>query len=588
MFKSKLPNIKEDNELINIMSSVARGRSVNKPVFIKLLEKMSQDTDNLKFQTIISDISKDSNNKNLYCKNRAIKNEFRKQISIKKHPTLGNSDLIDFHSHRNKILSNKSNDEELNNEDNQKTSLESNSSEEQSVYKKEEHDRVVIDALYKDIQMNEINIISHNLIEDVLSDEKFYINLKEINSDIDTEEIKTSEDLIIDEVMVSSESDDIFKGQSEPELVKKRMPIDRARNKTIIGLNPDINSNICDIETDHLQIGDDLDEIATEIQKDDCLDMKQNIEIQPKTNECENEKTYNLKEEIVMDNIAKTHDNDKAITNSVSRDRWINIYSLDQVQRSKFNAFCSKKLEGLMVKKNKKSGNIFSNLYEYVISCCRKNEEIIIAKPEEIVEVSPFIFDLGRYLLKNGTTTPGIFRCSADLKYSKVIPHDIQKGTFYDYEKTPIIENAVVFKAYIRDVLRGLFSLKIASNILRLYKESKVKKEKDDMGSLKEMRQIKLYIQHYMAFTLDASRLKLLKLVFELFEQVIKNEDESEINLEGLAIIFGPNLLPLDCLNEAEDYKIIPGIIELLYQSNMDNIYECVYEEFLKTSTIQK
>lgn len=252
-----------------------------------------------------------------------------------------------------------------------------------------------------------------------------------------------------------------------------------------------------------------------------------------------------------------------------------------------FRMFCNKTILTSKLSKRNVTGDKSLSLYQMIYNffTCYKadfyeNEFYEIPIPDK--EISPTIFELGNYLLKNGKKTKGIFRSSAELEYSQKHPFDINEGKKYDYKKNRIIDNAVVFKAYLRVVLKGVFSKDIASKILMLYKDAKAKSAKDSVKGGIFAENVKHLIQKYMIFTLDSKSHELLKLLFDLFRKISKNISSTQMSIESLSTAFATSLFPSEVFMDSDDYLMVSEIIEMLYYSEIEKIDAEVYEEFNK------
>lgn len=255
--------------------------------------------------------------------------------------------------------------------------------------------------------------------------------------------------------------------------------------------------------------------------------------------------------------------------------------SLSNDEQAEFTEFCRKKLQSFTKKEPKRNAwsrfkNFFSNCYKSCTSIC--------LSPEPKLEIHDSIYKVGEYILENGTETCGIFRlCASNTDYSRVLPFELHEGLDYDPSEHTIVNNAVLLKAYLREVLMGFFIEEIASNVLEMYKQAR--KEYEVSKDEKVYSNAIFYIQNIMLFTMTPGKRALLKLVFKIFKQVDVNFEKTEINVHGLSIIFGPNIISYNVFKDMYDYKFFPEIIELLYNGDMNKIDINVYEEFIKTKS---
>lgn len=365
---------------------------------------------------------------------------------------------------------------------------------------------------------------------------------------------------------------------AQNEICKKRIRINRQRRRTIIGSVGDF----IDVEECQDNINCGIAEKSILEQKLTCCDG--NI---PESNVGLRQNESSLVG-INNESINETYENTSV--NRLINHNGVNINSLDEYERNKFYIFCRGKLEKMNLINTKPKRNVMSRLCGNLFKFCfknKQNDDLATGNLNDHNEISPFVYHLGEYLLKNGGRTSGIFRCSANPEFSKIYPFEIHAGKAYNPENFSINDNAVVFKAYLREVVNGLFTEKLSSNVLDMYKKAKIEVRSDPIIGKVAMDKIKNVIQLYMPFALNPHRHKLLKLVFKLFQKVSDNFEETEITINGLSIIFGPNIFPLASFKEAHDYNIIPEIIETLFYSDINCVDEKVYQEFLRSDKLQ-
>lgn len=260
-----------------------------------------------------------------------------------------------------------------------------------------------------------------------------------------------------------------------------------------------------------------------------------------------------------------------------------NIYKLNNSVRIAFTKFSIEKIQEKKQKdiEHKPSKSIIEFFKEIFLSCTKQvqNTNSIITE----TKISPFIFKLGKHLILHGSIHPKIFTEIAS--YSdiiKIYPQNIQKGKFYDLNTLSIGDNAMVFIAYIREVLNGLFPDTIANNIFKMYKEASncnIIEEKEIL-----MTEISYKIQKYLPFTLTVIRHKLLVLIFELLKSITENYETTKVDIKRLASLFAPSMLANVVFEEISDLKYASEIIEIMYCSSVEEIEKDVYSDFLKLS----
>lgn len=264
-------------------------------------------------------------------------------------------------------------------------------------------------------------------------------------------------------------------------------------------------------------------------------------------------------------------------------DEKIELYSLVDSDRIKLVQFCREKIESLRPTFYIDT-NFVSWIYRATLCFLYGDEATQRLNFEKNLKISPFIFTIGKHILETKSKKPGLFRKLGSNYYSKQAPKDMQSGYLYDYRCCSIIDNANVFKSYIRCIMKGLFSVNVSNNILILYKEGKHESMICKPCKSEAMERAIFYIQKYLPLTLDETRYSLLKLIFQIFDHFKQIIEVSGECIKEIAKIFAPNLFPSECFRGIEDYILFSEIIEIMYYSGIDSIDGKLYREYKKSN----
>ncbi|KAI9145650.1 Rho GTPase activation protein [Paraphysoderma sedebokerense] len=194
--------------------------------------------------------------------------------------------------------------------------------------------------------------------------------------------------------------------------------------------------------------------------------------------------------------------------------------------------------------------------------------------------IPAFYHNCAMYILKNGITTPGIFRISGSTKKTQLLMKEYENGRFakgfpegifmVEDQEIGVHEVAALMKLFLRDLPVAIFNQCFNS----LYKEVATK-TLDITAEDAIQRMIYIETLRDLLILLDSSSIHLLKYTLDLFHEIAKEQGQNKMNVTNLVKVFVPSLFRLEVADLKWAMKFLEIIILADREASKNGLWLC-------------